>query len=82
MVGGVGALLVPVVVSQLGWPAALGSASIFAVVAALLWLGVDADPPTSVIRRSPGSTTPPEPPRGQESERSTTEVGSLLSPLL
>lgn len=44
VVGGVGALLVPFVVQQLGWPAALSSASIFAVVAALLWLLVDATP--------------------------------------
>ncbi len=43
VVGGVGALAVPLVVESLGWPAALASASIFAVVAALLWLLIDAE---------------------------------------
>jgi ACS family glucarate transporter-like MFS transporter len=43
VVGGVGALVVPLVVRSLGWPAALASASIFAVVAALLWLLIDAE---------------------------------------
>jgi ACS family glucarate transporter-like MFS transporter len=42
-VGGVGALMVPVIVKALGWPAALASASIFAVVAAVLWLFIDAE---------------------------------------
>lgn len=42
VVGGVGALVVPLVVQSLGWPAALASASIFAVVAAVLWLFIDA----------------------------------------
>ena len=45
VVGGVGALLVPVLVERLGWPFALGSASVFAVAAALLWLLVDAEAP-------------------------------------
>jgi ACS family glucarate transporter-like MFS transporter len=42
-VGGVGALAVPLVVKSLGWPAALASASVFAVVAAVLWLFIDAE---------------------------------------
>lgn len=42
-VGGVGALVVPLVVQSLGWPAALASASIFAVIAAGLWLLIDAE---------------------------------------
>jgi ACS family glucarate transporter-like MFS transporter len=42
-VGGVGALAVPFVVQSLGWPAALASASIFAVVGAVLWLFIDAE---------------------------------------
>jgi ACS family glucarate transporter-like MFS transporter len=51
VVGGVGALLVPFVVKQIGWPAALGSASIFAVVAALIWFAVDATPQTEPVLR-------------------------------
>jgi ACS family glucarate transporter-like MFS transporter len=43
VVGGVGALMVPVMVSHLGWPAALGSASVFALVAALLWIPIRAE---------------------------------------
>jgi cyanate permease len=35
--------MVPVIVKALGWPAALASASIFAVVAAVLWLFIDAE---------------------------------------
>lgn len=42
-VGGVGALAVPLLVGSLGWPAALASASIFAVVAAVLWLFINAE---------------------------------------
>jgi ACS family glucarate transporter-like MFS transporter len=43
VVGGVGALMVPSLVQHLGWAAALGSASVFAVVAALLWLPIRAE---------------------------------------
>jgi ACS family glucarate transporter-like MFS transporter len=42
-VGGVGALAVPLVVRSLGWPAALASASIFALAGAGLWLWIRAD---------------------------------------
>lgn len=42
IVGGIGALLVPVTVAALGWPAALGTAAGFAVVGAVLWLWIDA----------------------------------------
>jgi MFS transporter, ACS family, glucarate transporter len=42
-VGGVGALMVPLVVKALGWPAALASASIFALAGAILWLFIDAE---------------------------------------
>jgi ACS family glucarate transporter-like MFS transporter len=45
VVGGIGALLVPALVQRFGWPAALGSASIFALVGALLWLWIRADRP-------------------------------------
>lgn len=44
IVGGVGALMVPVMVEHLGWAAALGSASVFAIGAALLWIPVRAEP--------------------------------------
>jgi MFS transporter, ACS family, glucarate transporter len=43
IVGGVGALLVPLTVSALGWPAALASCAAFAGVGALLWCGIRAD---------------------------------------
>jgi ACS family glucarate transporter-like MFS transporter len=43
VVGGIGALMVPLTVEQLGWPAALATGSIFALVAAGLWLITSAD---------------------------------------
>jgi ACS family glucarate transporter-like MFS transporter len=43
IVGGFGALLVPITVERFGWPAALGTASVFALVGALLWLWIRAD---------------------------------------
>lgn len=43
VVGGIGALLVPVTVSVLGWGAALATASLFAFGAAALWLFIRAD---------------------------------------
>lgn len=43
VVGGVGALAVPLTVQSLGWPAALASASIFAAVGAALWFWIRAD---------------------------------------
>jgi MFS transporter, ACS family, glucarate transporter len=43
VVGGVVALLVPITAERAGWPAALATASLFAVAAALLWLGIRAD---------------------------------------
>jgi ACS family glucarate transporter-like MFS transporter len=46
IVGGVGALMVPIIVEHLGWAAALGSASVFAVIAALLWIPVRAEAST------------------------------------
>jgi ACS family glucarate transporter-like MFS transporter len=42
-VGGIGALVVPITVKALGWPAALTTASVFAVLAAVLWLWIRAD---------------------------------------
>jgi ACS family glucarate transporter-like MFS transporter len=38
LAGGVAALLVPVLVDRMGWPAALASGSLFALVSAGLWL--------------------------------------------
>lgn len=43
VVGGIGALMVPLVVERLGWPAALLSGSLFAFAAAVLWLITSAD---------------------------------------
>lgn len=45
VVGGIGAILVPLVAQRLGWVAALSTGAIFAVVGALLWLWVRADVP-------------------------------------
>ena len=42
-VGGVGALLVPFTVRVLGWPAALGTGTLFALVGAVLWFWIRAD---------------------------------------
>jgi len=43
VVGGVGALLIPLTVHQLGWGAALASGSLFAFVGMLLWCWIRAD---------------------------------------
>lgn len=43
VVGGLGALLVPLTVRALGWPAALATGTAFAVVGALLWGWIRAD---------------------------------------
>jgi MFS transporter, ACS family, glucarate transporter len=45
VVGGIGALLVPLTARTLGWPAALATASLFAFVGAALWIWVRADRP-------------------------------------
>ncbi|HET8624112.1 MAG TPA: MFS transporter [Gemmatimonadales bacterium] len=52
VVGGIGAVLVPFTADHLGWMAALGTASGFAVVGAALWLGIRAD---EAIDRDQGS---------------------------
>ncbi len=44
-VGGVGALLVPLAAKYFGWTAAVATGSIFAVIAATLWLFIRADKP-------------------------------------
>ncbi len=43
VVGGLVALLVPLTAERVGWPVALGTASLFALGGALLWLGIRAD---------------------------------------
>jgi ACS family glucarate transporter-like MFS transporter len=43
VVGGLVALLVPLTAERVGWPAALATASFFALGGALLWLGIRAD---------------------------------------
>lgn len=43
VVGGVGALLVPFTARELGWPVALGSAALFALLGAILWCWIRAD---------------------------------------
>ena len=43
VVGGIGALMVPLMVESLGWPAALAATSAFALVGAGLWFLIDAE---------------------------------------
>lgn len=43
--GIVGGMLVPVIANLLGWPAAIATGSVFAIVGALLWLFIRADEP-------------------------------------
>jgi predicted MFS family arabinose efflux permease len=45
VVGGIGALMVPVTVEYFGWPIALGTGTAFAFIGALLWLWIRADRP-------------------------------------
>jgi ACS family glucarate transporter-like MFS transporter len=45
VVGGVVALMVPIVVKALGWGAALATGSLFALVAAVLWFWIRPDKP-------------------------------------
>jgi ACS family glucarate transporter-like MFS transporter len=52
IVGGVGALLVPLTVRALGWPAALATGAAFAVLGTLLWCWIRAD------REFPPSASP------------------------
>ena len=43
VVGGVGAMLVPLIAQSFGWTAAVASGAVFSLVAAALWLGVRPD---------------------------------------
>ncbi len=45
VVGGIGALLVPIMAEAFGWVPALATGSVFAVIGAVLWLFVRADRP-------------------------------------
>lgn len=45
VVGGIGAVLVPVTARMFGWVAAIATGSLFALIAALLWLLIKADEP-------------------------------------
>jgi len=45
--GVLGGLLVPVTAGLFGWPAAMATGSIFAIIGALLWLFIRADEPMS-----------------------------------
>ena len=45
--GFVGGMLVPVTADYLGWPAAMTTGSVFAIIGAFLWLFVRADEPMS-----------------------------------
>ena len=52
VVGGVGALLVPFTVKTLGWVPALATGSIFALIAAVLWIWIRADEPLTFANGS------------------------------
>jgi ACS family glucarate transporter-like MFS transporter len=43
VVGGVGALMVPLTVGRLGWPAALATGTLFAVAGAAIWMFTETD---------------------------------------
>jgi ACS family glucarate transporter-like MFS transporter len=45
VVGGIGAVLVPITAKYFGWPVAVASGSVFALIAAILWLFVRSDVP-------------------------------------
>jgi len=47
VVGGLVAVVVPITAREFGWPVAVGSASLFAFVGAVLWLWIRVSPPTN-----------------------------------
>jgi ACS family glucarate transporter-like MFS transporter len=53
IVGGVGAVLVPITAERLGWIPALGTASGFAIAGAALWLFIRADEPLTTPGGAP-----------------------------
>jgi ACS family glucarate transporter-like MFS transporter len=50
VVGGIGALLVPITARELGWPAALGTAALSAFLGAAVWIWIRAEVPPSASR--------------------------------
>jgi cyanate permease len=48
VVGGIGALLVPVMAGAFGWVVALATGSVFALMGIVLWLFVRADKPMAL----------------------------------
>ena len=54
VVGGIGALLVPLMVESLGWPAALAATAVFAMAGAGLWFLIDAEAPEPSSRVTNG----------------------------
>jgi ACS family glucarate transporter-like MFS transporter len=61
VVGGIGALLVPLMVESLGWPAALAATAAFALVGAGLWFLIDAE--SAHTEGRPGGSPLHHPPR-------------------
>lgn len=51
VVGGIGALLVPITARELGWPAALGTAALSAFLGAAVWIWIRAEVPPSASGR-------------------------------
>lgn len=51
LTGIAGGMLVPVTANLLGWPAAIMSGALFAIIGALLWVFIRADEPMSVAER-------------------------------
>jgi ACS family glucarate transporter-like MFS transporter len=54
VVGGVGALLVPITVKALGWPVALATGTAFAIIGASLWLWIKADATIGDVAQTTG----------------------------
>jgi MFS transporter, ACS family, glucarate transporter len=69
IVGGIGAITVPLTVERLGWPAALATGSLFAFAAAAIWLvtavdrRMDAGVPDASAGVVGGAVTPPAVPK-------------------
>ena len=57
IVGGFGALLVPLVVEAAGWVPAIATGSVFAIMGALAWLFIRADQPLVADPRAPSHGT-------------------------
>jgi ACS family glucarate transporter-like MFS transporter len=61
VVGGIGALLVPLTADAFGWVPALATGSLFAVVGALLWFWIRADEPLEPAPETRSRATSSEP---------------------